>query len=164
MEVSYAPIISEAAKLNDITQELVAAVILQESGGYAYAARYEEGFFNRYLKGKQPRQLLGYFPKTISIATEYAHRATSWGLMQIMGQVARERGFNAESLVELIDPSTNIHLGASILRSHLDKTKDLRKSLLRYNGGGNPSYADEVLSIMEGEEINHIKRGRHGGK
>ena len=76
--------------------------------------------------------------------------------MQVMGQVARERGFNGESLVELVDPATNIHLGASIFRSHLDKTKDLRKALLRYNGGSNAEYADGVVGIMESDEINAI--------
>lgn len=102
----------------------VIAVILQESGGEAWATRFEPSFFKRYvepLTSEQLRQrnpfLAGGVP---SYDTERMLEATSFGLMQIMGSTARERGCRVQYLTELCRPAVGLHWGCSYL-SHLAK-------------------------------------------
>jgi soluble lytic murein transglycosylase-like protein len=114
---------------------LVAAVIEQESGWNPWAVRYEPGFYRRYVQAM-----------TLS-DTEETMRSTSFGLMQCMGQVARELGFKGKYLTELCDPDINLRIGCKHLKNKLDRAHgDLRKALLAWNGGGNPHYPDEVLA------------------
>src|SRR5712692_6395106 len=77
---------------------LVCAVIEQESAWNPWAVRYEPGFLSRYVA---PLYAAGKLS-----ATETYTRSMSWGLMQVMGQVAREFGFAGDSLPELCDPAT----------------------------------------------------------
>src|ERR1700737_5169749 len=79
---------------------LVCAVIEQESAWNPWAVRYEPGFLSRYVA---PLYTAGKLS-----ATEAYTRSMSWGLMQVMGQVAREFGFAANSLPELCDPATGM--------------------------------------------------------
>jgi soluble lytic murein transglycosylase-like protein len=65
--------------------------------------------------------------------------------MQVMGQVARENGFTGPYLTRLCNPEVGLDVGCKVLRRKIDASGgDLQKGLLRYNGGGNPDYADEV--------------------
>jgi soluble lytic murein transglycosylase-like protein len=149
----YAKFIFECAGRFNLPVELVAAVILQESRGDAFAIRYEPLFFVRYIDGKK---LNHYVPKTISPTTERHSRAMSWGLMQIMGETARQFGFDGESLAELVEPETNIEIGCRILSRHSEKTADMEATLLRYNGGGNKSYPKEVIGRISSGEIDAL--------
>lgn len=115
------------------------AVIEQESDWNPWSVRYESGFYARYV-GKL------YTVGKIS-ATEAFTRSTSWGLMQVMGQVAREYGFAGASLVELCDPVVGTEFGCQVLARKLEaRGGDVADALTRYNGGGNPKYAAEVLA------------------
>lgn len=143
--MSIAPLIIDASKATGIAPTLLAAVIHQESGGSPYAVRYEPAFFKKYLETKTRKTLEGYVPERCSFETEVRMRSTSFGLMQIMGQVARERGFKGEFLTELVDPKTNIKWGSEFLQTLLLKHSDTEKALLRWNGGGNKDYGKEVL-------------------
>lgn len=79
--------------------------------------------------------------------TEEYTRAISWGLMQVMGEVAREFGFNGKFLSELCQPGTNLDIGCKIFKHKLDKANgDTHKALLLWNGGARQEYADEVLA------------------
>ena len=113
----------------------VCAVIEQESGWYWAAVRYEPAFFARYIEGM--RGLTD---------CEKSFRATSFGLMQIMGQVAREHGFSGSSLLELADPDANLEYGCKKLAECFRLSPDPEKALLHYNGGGNLEYGREVLA------------------
>ena len=53
------------------------------------------------------------------IQTELLAQQTSWGLMQIMGATARERGFRSW-LTELCDPAVNLEWGCRHLRWMID--------------------------------------------
>lgn len=118
---------------------MVCAVVDQESGWNNWAMRYEPLFFSRYI---QPLVNAG----TVRAATEGIARATSWGLMQVMGQVAREFGFKGQFLSQLCEAGTGLEVGCQVLRRYLDdKGGDWNKALLRYNGGGRPEYATEVF-------------------
>jgi len=84
---------------------IVCAVIEQESGWNPSAIRYEPAFMTKYVA---PLYTAGKVT-----ATEAYARSFSWGLMQIMGQVAREEGFDGEYLAQLCDPHGESLLDAS---------------------------------------------------
>lgn len=118
---------------------LVCAVIEQESAWNPWAVRYEPGFLSRYVA---PLYTAGKLS-----ATETYTRSMSWGLMQVMGQVARENGFAKASLAELCDPITGIEFGCKILAVRMARAKgDATAALLAWNGGANANYAAEVLA------------------
>ena len=118
---------------------LVCAVIEQESAWNPWAVRYEPGFLSRYIA---PLYTAGKLS-----ATEAYTRAMSWGLMQVMGQVAREFGFKDAPLSELCDPATGIEFGCRILAARLARAKgDVPSALLAWNGGADENYPAEVLA------------------
>ena len=113
---------------------IVCAVIEQESGWNPWAMRFEPAFLARYISGMNLE------------ATEAQARATSFGLMQIMGQVAREKGFQSKYLTQLCDPDVGVELGCRKLQECFSVQMDPETSLLAYNGGGNPEYGHQVLA------------------
>lgn len=122
--------------------ELVCAVAEQESSWNQYAARFEGAFYGKYI---QPLMNNG----TVTDRTEANFRATSIGLMQTMGQVVRELGFKGQ-LLALTDPDTSLDWGCMKLMHCMDATQRvISDALLRYNGGGNPQYAPQVMARME---------------
>jgi soluble lytic murein transglycosylase-like protein len=129
------------AATHGIEPSLVCAVIEQESAWNPWAVRYEPGFLSRYVA---PLYTAGKLS-----ATEAYTRAMSWGLMQVMGQVAREFGFQEASLAELCDPVTGIEFGCKILSTRLARSKgDIPGALLAWNGGSNANYPAEVLARL----------------
>src|SRR5712692_3744073 len=113
---------------------LVCAVIEQESGWNPWAMRYEPAFFTKYVAPL-------YTNNKVSATEAYA-RGFSWGLMQVMGQVAREAGFEALFLSALCDPEQGLAIGCKVLRKKFDAMAgDATHALLAWNGGTNPAYA-----------------------
>jgi len=78
-----------AAEARALDPGLVCAVIEQESAWNPWAMRYEPVFFTKYVAPL-------YTNNKISATEAYA-RGFSWGLMQVMGQVAREIRFSMRS-------------------------------------------------------------------
>ena len=118
---------------------LVCAIIEQESAWNPWAVRYEPAFLSRYVAPLYTAGKIG--------ATEAYTRAMSWGLMQVMGQVAREFGFKESSLPELCDPATGIEFGCRILAARLSRARgDVPAALLAWNGGADANYPAEVLA------------------
>ena len=131
----------QAAACEDLDPALVCAVIEQESAWNTWAMRYEPLFFSKYVAGLYTNNKVG--------ATEAYARGFSWGLMQVMGQTAREMGVNSLHLSTLCDPTVGLAVGCKILKKKLDDARgDTRKALLAWNGGANPDYAEEVLARM----------------
>jgi soluble lytic murein transglycosylase-like protein len=96
-------------------------------------------FFSKYVASL-------YTNNKISASEAYA-RGFSWGLMQVMGQVARENGFDAPFLSTLCDPEMGLAVGCRVMRKKLDAMGgDVARGLLAWNGGGNPAYAAQVLA------------------
>jgi soluble lytic murein transglycosylase-like protein len=123
-----------AARKYGLQAALVCAVIEQESSWDATALRMEPLFYLRYV---QPLRL----PPTESVM-----RSTSFGLMQILGQVARELGYR-DSFDALCDVETNLELGCHHLGNKLDAAGgDVTKGLLLWNGGGNALYPVQVMA------------------
>lgn len=137
----------------DLREDIVAAVIYQESSGNPWANRYEKGFYRRYIQHLTRETLPGHVPRWgVTLDTEKYSRAVSWGLMQIMGETARENGYKARYLPKLIKTNDNLEIGCRYLRSLLnlypnESNPELRyrKALLRYNGGGDPDYPNKIF-------------------
>jgi soluble lytic murein transglycosylase-like protein len=129
----------KAADAEGLSRALVCAVIEQESGWNPWAMRYEPLFFAKYVAPLYTNNKVG--------ATEAYARGISWGLMQVMGQTAREKGMTSLYLSALCDPAAGLATGCKILRQKLDAAGgNVSKALQAWNGGGNPDYADEVLA------------------
>jgi soluble lytic murein transglycosylase-like protein len=129
----------KAAAAQALDPALVCAVVEQESAWNPWAIRYEPLFFSKYVASL-------YTNNKISASEAYA-RGFSWGLMQVMGQVAREAGFDALFLSALCDPEQGLAVGCKVLRKKLDASAgDATRALLAWNGGGNPNYAAQVLA------------------
>ncbi len=130
-----------AAGAEGIDAALVCAVVEQESGWNTWAMRYEPLFFAKYVASLYTNNKVG--------ATEAYARGMSWGLMQVMGQTAREHGLSSPFLSTLCEPVTGLAVGCRILRHRLDASDgELRKALLSWNDKGNPDYADEVIARL----------------
>jgi soluble lytic murein transglycosylase-like protein len=123
------------ASAHGLDPALVCAVVEQESAWDPHAIRYEPAFRARYVA---PLDL----PPTEEIA-----RSISWGLLQVMGQVAREHGFQRPFLSALCEPSAGLTLGCIVLAAKLTAgNENVARGLALWNGGGNPDYATQVLA------------------
>jgi hypothetical protein len=139
----------------EVSAELVLAIIWQESAGDRWAFRYEPEY--RYFFDYKRR--LPLFSKAKSMEenrrfalsilgpTEFHAQSASFGLMQIMGAVARERSFKS-SILELGDPECNIVYATMHLWVYGYKNGSLstEEALKRYNGG--EVYAGQVLDKL----------------
>jgi soluble lytic murein transglycosylase-like protein len=139
LPVQLVALASKAAAAQSLDPALVCAVVEQESGWNPWAIRYEPAFFAKYVANL-------YTNNKISASEAYA-RGFSWGLMQVMGQVARETGFDAAFLSALCDPEQGLATGCKVLRKKFDAMAgDMTRALLAWNGGANPAYAAQVLA------------------
>jgi len=120
-------VIEDRAKEFGIAPDLVEAFVMVESSGRPNATRYEPAFYKHYI--------LPMLLNNAITADEARGRATSYGLMQIMGQVAREKGFKG-SFEELFDPSTNLYWCLKHLKRFIDKyAPNLDDAIASYNAG-----------------------------
>jgi soluble lytic murein transglycosylase-like protein len=102
----------KAATAQSLDPALVCAVVEQESAWNPWAMRYEPAFFSKYVAPLYTNNKIA--------ATEAYSRGFSWGLMQVMGQVARENGFDALFLSALCDPEQGLAVGCKVLRKKFD--------------------------------------------
>lgn len=142
------------AVAHGLPPEIVRAMVMQEGGGNPWGYRYEPGFFRRYLEGKP----LSYVPDGCSQDSERMGRATSYGLLQVMGETARCNGFRGW-LPQLCDPEIGLTIGCLYLARLRDKffAKGGWTAVVRaYNGGpGNAfdpanTYPDKVRARCPG--------------
>lgn len=133
------PLVTPYATAHGLDVSLVCAVIEQESGWDEWATRYEPLFYAHYVT-----PLLD--SHTVNSITEALGRATSYGLMQIMGQTAREFGYSGKWLTSLCDPTNGLEYGCRKLADCIKRTSSVHDALQRWNGGSNPTYADQVLA------------------
>lgn len=136
--------------------EIAQAISLQESsGGTDVGPRYEPGFEQRYLRGK---------PQWESLAKQYGWKAvsSSYGPHQIMYPVAVELGYEG-SPKDLADPVVNrLFFEKKWMRDWERTGGDFDKTLLRYNGGGDKSYAKKIRMNLESlmKKVKSNGRGR----
>lgn len=115
---------------------MVCAVIEQESSWNTFAIRFEPLFEERYIHPVVPSM-----PTTTELSL-----AMSFGLMQVLGETAKELGFSGRFFSELCDPDTGIDFGCRKLQRCFDVHGADEAGLLAYNGGGNPDYGKQVLA------------------
>lgn len=156
-----------AATAYGLESDLVEALVQIESGGNPYAWNPEPKY--RWLwnvRTHRPFRALTAeeaasktppldFPVLAGDRDqEWWGQQASWGLMQVMGAVARELGCRVPFLPELTRPDLNLDLGCRHLASHLKWAQgNTRKALGAYNAGrGNAegtagsAYATHVLA------------------
>jgi hypothetical protein len=171
--------IAKAAHEHALDVRLVRAVVLVESGENEWAWNPEPRF--RYLwdvrRNAPFRHLTAAeiasevpppdFPTLAGDRDqEWWCQTASWGLMQVMGGVARELGCRAPYLTSLCSPAVGLHWGCLKLRQNIDHAAakfgvapdmTLRAALAAYNGGWvgndprhaplrNDAYAAKVLA------------------
>jgi soluble lytic murein transglycosylase-like protein len=129
-------LVSKWAAKYGLDVAMVCAVCEQESSWNPWAVRFEPAFEARYIKPAL----------TAAPTTKELTEAMSFGLMQIMGQVAIEQGFTGRFLTELCDPEVGIDYGCRKLQKCFATHGADVTGLLAYNGGGNKDYGLQVLA------------------
>lgn len=143
--------IKDISKKYGVEWELITAIIMKESSGKCDVTRYEDHYVWLF-KVKEHAQL-----NRITEQTEEILQKTSWGLMQVMGAVLREMGFN-KNLPKAIDPKINVSYGTKFLRKLIDKYENRDDVIAAYNAGSprrdkngkyvNQAYVDTVIAYM----------------
>ena len=145
-------LIKSAAARRSLPWELVYAICQVESSLNPTAIRHEPRY--RWLVGDN---------ETMSPA-ERQDQMTSWGLMQVMGAVARELGHTG-LLSDLLDPPTGLFYGCLHLRRFRAKYDIWPDVIAAYNAGSprrvagqigpyvNQSYVDKVLAAWNNLEV-----------
>ena len=145
-------LIKSAASRRSLPWELVYAICQVESSLNPSAIRHEPHY--RWLVGDN---------ETMS-PTERHEQMTSWGLMQVMGAVARELGLTGP-LSDLLDPPTGLLYGCLHLRRFRAKYDIWPDVIAAYNAGSprrvagqigsyvNQSYVDKVLAAWNNLEV-----------
>jgi soluble lytic murein transglycosylase-like protein len=124
-----------------LNESLVCAVVEQESSWEPSATRYEPLFRERYIVPL-------IVPLGLSL-DEQTFRATSYGLMQVLGEVAREFGYTGDT-EGLKDPATGLEFGCRKLSQCMQRAgNDAYRALEFFNGGGNKLYAGQVIARID---------------
>ena len=125
-------LISAASVKHGLDAAVVAAIVWHESKGVALKTRAE-------VRQSQDKYLVNYrdFAERLGISetTEKVAQQHSWGLMQIMGYVARELG-HMGYLTELLQPELNLRYGCMKLKKLYQKYGNDGDVISSYNQGG----------------------------
>lgn len=149
LDDSIESLIEKKCKLLNLDEALVKAIVITESGGNQWLNRYEPNW--KYCTDAQGwASRLSIAGMMTTVETEIMNQSTSWGLMQIMGTVAREMGFNGP-LPQLADRVTGLHFGCLKLKKLLDRWGSVELALDAYNSGDphngpGKDYVKKVLS------------------
>lgn len=146
-----------------LSQSIVLAVVAQESSGRPGAWRPEPKYRwlwnvseDRPFREVSDEEIESEvppddFPRPIEVSrvAEWWGQQASWGLMQVMGAVARERGFWRPDLPDLTQPTLGIVYGVRQLTYFRKRFRNEADMLAAYNGGpgavgGNREYVDAV--------------------
>lgn len=158
----YRDRIAEVCREYQLDPTLLEAQVLVESGDHPYAWNPEPRY--KYLwnvRTGQPFRPLSTIEQARDTPPtdfpclagdrdqEWWGQRVSWGLLQVMGAVAREHGFAGAYLPELTRPEINLAIGARHVRRLLTWAQDNPwQALAAYNGGtaGNtaPPYRNEA--------------------
>lgn len=167
--MSYALLLERIAHEHGLEPELVLALVAQESGGNVYAWNPEPPY--RYLvdcrtgrpfRPLTPTERASEVPPRDFPAfagdrdQEWWGQQASWGLMQIMGAVAREQGFRGPYLPELCEAHVNLQFGCRVLASNIRWAGgNVAKALGAYNAGrggatgsAGTAYGQKVLARL----------------
>lgn len=145
--------IQAASEEHEVPVSLIKAICRKESNFITWASRYEPGW--KYFLDAD--KITEFCKKTSSsVATEKIHQATSWGLMQVMGTVARELGYEGH-LPALCLPEIGLFYGVKKLKKCLSVPgRSVMDAIAAYNAGTpvvingkykNQEYVDAVMKF-----------------
>lgn len=142
----YYQLVETIAKKHNLNPKLVYAVCLKESDLDTYAMRFEPGWRWWLNPLKWAKRVV------TTEATERVGQQMSWGLMQVMGTVARERGFDSD-FPRLCRPEVGVEFGCRHLVWLMGRFQTIPEVLSAYNTGRpntkvGRAYAESVLSLM----------------
>ena len=152
----HRPSILRACEEYGLDPSVVSAMVYHESSNVEWKTRAE-------VRPSQEKYLVSYreMAKILSISesTEYYAQLHSWGLLQVMGYVARELGHRGY-LTELIDPIIGLTYGCRKLKKLYEKYGNDFDVISAYNQGGpykNESgmyknqklYVDPIFRLIE---------------
>jgi hypothetical protein len=172
------PQIHAAANVYGLDPAFIDAWILVESGGNPWAWNPEPKY--RYLWNVRTREPFRALTPLEGISEtppvdfpclagdrdqEWWGQQASWGLLQIMGAVAREHGFREPYLTELCDPYINVSVACRFFRTLLDWADDnTAQALAAYNGGkwlnAHPPYRNQAYATKVLDQ--HARLLQHG--
>ena len=124
----YRTLIDKHALRFGLDPQMVTAVCYTESAMDTWATRFEPNW-RWFLKPATYAKLVHTTERT-----ETVHQMTSWGLMQVMGTVARELGYQ-NALPALCTPNTGLSLGCHKLFLLYTKHGNINEALQAYNAG-----------------------------
>lgn len=144
--MKYRKEVIEVATQSGFNPALVYAICMKESSMDTWAMRFEPGWRWWLDPNKWARRV------RVTTRTEEIAQQCSWGLMQVMGTVARERGFSGD-LPQLTSPKVGLKYGCAQLAYLFTRYSDVRHVLSAYNTGRpdtkvGRAYAADVLKIM----------------
>jgi len=135
MLVPYQSLIEAVATQRHLPPALIAAIVQEESRFNPWAERTEP----RYLRNAVVRRRARIWAQSHALptyTTELYDRSRSMGLMQVMGEVAREQQFDAQYLSALFAPRAALDEGALLLSRLLARTHgDTLAAISAYNRG-----------------------------
>jgi hypothetical protein len=161
------------AKGHDLNPQLVAAMVMVESSGDHTAWNPEQKYryfwdvklWKPFRKVTDEENTSEFPPKDFhSLAgdadNEWWAQQASWGVMQVMGAVAREHGYRESYLTGLCrDVPTGLLFGCRVLQGHLRWAKGIvPQAVAAYNGGRvgnqtapyrNAAYVEKVYAAMK---------------
>lgn len=131
---------------------IVYGVCLKESNFEPAAVRFEKNYSYLFDPGRVR-------PRDCSMDTEVSLQKTSWGLMQVMGGVLRERGFKGWITNIVDDIEAQVEFGCRHLSRFIARY-GLEEGVAAYNAGSprrvgatgklvNQDYVDKVLEFAE---------------
>ncbi len=120
--------IKAASLEHGLDWKLVGAIVQSESGGEPWAIRYESTFKYRHFFREHASNL------GITVDTESMLQSTSFGLLQIMGCVARERGFE-DYLPKLCMPEVGLKYGCLHIKKLYERYSKDSDIIAAYNAG-----------------------------
>lgn len=138
----------------DLSVSCVLAFCMAESSFGVHKIKYESHY--RWLVGKE---------ETLSIG-ELLGQKHSWGLMQVMGAVAREYGHKGP-FTDLWEPSLNLKYGMMHLRKLYRRHQHWPDTIAAYNAGTptkidgrykNQTYVNKVLTLWSEYDVKERER------
>ncbi len=146
---AYRPEIERQARAFGLEADLVEAMVLQESQGRTWAWNPEPPYRwvwdvrqDRPFRSLTAAEAVSKWPPPDFPALggdrdqEWWGQQASWGLLQVMGAVARERGFRGLYLPELCEPVLGLQLGCKHFAAMLRLAQgDMWKAVGMYNAG-----------------------------
>lgn len=168
IDAALQAIVEREAKRAELTPAWILGIITVESGGETGAWNPEPKYryfwdlrTNAPFRKPTEAELASEIPpkdfaapRGIDADAEWWAQQASWGLMQVMGAVARERGFTGRHIPDLcVKPELNLLVGCrhlrALLRRHGGK---LDLAVASYNAGSprldEPRVRDYVTKVM----------------